>query len=72
MQANTFGAYVLASVVRAFYCGMGRRGIERLETANFLVCANGGHALSRPKYYAERELAFAEIRGVLTGLSVAA
>ena len=65
-------SFARASVVRAFYCGTGRRGVERWETANLLICNNGGRALSRPKYYAEHELAFAEIRGVLTGLSVAA
>ena len=61
-----------ACVLRAFYCGMGRRGVERWEAANLLLSKMGGKPMSRPKYYAEHEVGFAEVRGVLTGLARAA
>lgn len=61
-----------ACVLRAFYCGQGRKGIERWETANLLLANAGGKLLSRPKYYAEHEVGFAEVRGFLTGLAQAA
>ncbi len=61
-----------ACVLRAFYCGQGRRGVERWETANRLLCHVGAKVVSRPKYYAEHEVGFAEVRGFLTGLARAA
>ncbi|WP_312681026.1 hypothetical protein [Stenotrophomonas chelatiphaga] len=61
-----------ACVLRAFYCGQGRKGVERWETANLLLANCSKKVLSRPKYYAEHEVGFAEVRGFLTGLARAA
>lgn len=61
-----------ATVLRAYYCGTGRRGVERLETANLMLARMRIEPLSRPKFLAAHELAFAEVRGFLTGLSAAA
>lgn len=61
-----------ATVLRAYYCGVGRRGVERLETANAMLAKAGCGPISKPKFFATHELAFAEVRGVLTGLSAAA
>lgn len=61
-----------ATVLRAYYCGTGRRGVERLETANRMLARMGFSPLSKPKFFATHEVAFAEVRGILTGLSAAA
>ncbi|HEY5805053.1 MAG TPA: hypothetical protein VIT90_15305 [Lysobacter sp.] len=61
-----------ATVLRAYYCGMGRRGGERFEIANDLLVGFGLAQLSRTKYFAEHDLGVAEIRGVLFGIARAA
>lgn len=63
---------VRATVMRGYYCGIGRRGGERLEIANELMRRMGQRPVSRPKYFAEHELGVAEVRGVLLGLARAA
>jgi hypothetical protein len=64
-----------ACILRGFYCGMGRKGIERLEVTRSMirrVITVPGYQLSRPKFFAEEEIGRAEIRGVLIGLAMAA
>lgn len=63
---------IRATVLRAYYCGMGRRGSERFEIANDLLVGFGLAQLSRTKYFAEHDLGVAEIRGVLFGIARAA
>lgn len=62
-----------ACCLRAMYCGTGRRGVERLETARLLLatCADNAR-LSRGQYYTLVELGEATVYGVLMGLSRAA
>lgn len=61
-----------AVVLRAYYCGMGRRGVERFETANEILAKMHKACLSRSKYFAEHELGFERVRGVLLGMARAA
>ncbi|MFC3816547.1 hypothetical protein [Lysobacter sp. GCM10012299] len=61
-----------ATVLRAYYCGKGRRGAERLELANEMLASLGGERLSRGRYFTEHELGVAEVRGVLVGIARAA
>lgn len=61
-----------ATVLRAFYCGVGRRGHERHETANSMLARYGLPALSRSKYFAEHELGFEAVRWSLNGIEAAA
>lgn len=63
----------LACVLRAYYCGSGRRKVERWETANLLITYTGaGRAVSVRQYLHMHDVGFAQIRGVLTGLAIAA
>jgi len=64
-----------ACILRSFYCGIGRKGVERLEVANGMVrrVMNAPeYRLSRPRFFAEEEIGRAEVRGVLIGLQMAA
>lgn len=58
----------LAAVLRAFYCGNGRRGSERREAAEGLL----GESLSRQRYYVYHDLGFQRVAGSLSVLSRAA
>lgn len=49
-------APLLACVLRAYYCGSGRRGVERYEIAQEL----SGQQFSRRTYFNRHDLAFAE------------
>lgn len=62
-----------ACCLRAYYCGQGRRGVERLETAQELVRRVTGRRwlLGKRAYFAEVELGTAEVRGALLGLAMA-
>lgn len=60
-----------AVVLRAYYCGHGRRGTERFDEANELCMGYNLPTISRPKYFSEHELGLAEVRGVLLGLALA-
>lgn len=62
----------LACVMRGFYCGSGRRKVERWETANLLLANAGGRVVSQRQYLALHEVGFAQVRGVLTGIAIAA
>lgn len=61
-----------ATVLRAFYCGKGRRGVERFEIANDMLVGFRLQQVTRSRYFSERELGEAEVRGMLLGLSRAA
>lgn len=61
-----------ACVLRAFYCGRGRKGIERLAIAEDLVRRahnDPGLRVARQRFFVEEELGRSEIRGLLSGLS---
>lgn len=62
----------LACVMRGFYCGSGRRKVERWETANLLIAYTGGKPVSVRQYLSMHEVGFAHVRGVLTGIAIAA
>lgn len=64
-----------ACVLRGFYCGMGRKGIERLEvTQNMVrrVLQLPSYRLARARFFSEEELGRAEVRGYLNALAMAA
>lgn len=61
---------VIASVLRAFYCGSGRRKVERWETANALIERAGHKAVSQRSYLSLHDLGVAQVRGVLRGIAV--
>lgn len=56
---------IAACVLRAMYCGQGRRGVERLEIAREL----SRHRLSRTQYYAIHDDAFRFVRERLCDLA---
>lgn len=62
-----------ACCLRAYYCGQGRRGVERLETAQALVRSVTGRRwlLGKRQYFNLVDLATAEVRGALLGLAMA-
>ncbi|NIJ86973.1 hypothetical protein FHY35_004023 [Xanthomonas arboricola] len=53
---------VMACVMRGYYCGLGRKNVERWETANNLV-ANAGHPPLRLGAYLTLRLAGFELVG---------
>ena len=53
---------VLACVLRAYYCGRGRRKVERWETANLLI-ANAGYPVVRQRAFLEMAAVGAEMVG---------
>lgn len=63
-----------ACCLRAFYCGQGRRGVERLEIAQRLVRAATGRQIDirRGAYYALVEHGESEVRGALIGKTLSA
>ena len=61
---------VIASVLRAYYCGSGRRKVERWETANLLIATAGHKAVSQRNYMSLHDLGVAQVRGVLRGIAV--
>ena len=63
---------VRATVLRAYYCGRGRRGEERHETANEMLRRMGLPELGRRKYFSEHDLGFEAVRWMLNGLEAAA
>lgn len=62
----------MACVLRAYYCGSGRRHVERLETANLLCRAAMCKTLSLSAYKALHALGFERVRGQLEGMARAA
>ncbi len=61
-------APLLAIVLRAYYCGSGRRGVERWEIAQQLACTT----FTRSAYFAYHDLGFQRVVGALTALTLAA
>jgi hypothetical protein len=51
-----------AIVLRAYYCGSGRRGIERVEIANELLRAAQLPRIHRRTYFHEHGIGFTEVR----------
>lgn len=62
----------MACALRGYYCGSGRRKVERWEQANLLLASAGSRAVSARQFLALQELGFQRVRGYLEGLSVAA
>lgn len=56
-----------ACAMRAYYCGAGRRGVERLEIARELIGRSTGDRsmLGRRAYFGLVDLGRAEVRGAL-------
>lgn len=54
-----------AVVLRAYYCGSGRRGVERVEIANELLRSAGLPRIHRRAYFIEHGAAFADVRQAL-------
>lgn len=63
---------VLACVLRGYYCGSGRRKVERWETANLLIATAGFQPIHVRRYLVMQELGTATVGGVLRGLAIAA
>lgn len=61
-----------AVVLRAYYCGQGRRGEERLETANTMLARMGLPTIGRRRYFSEHDLGFEAVRWMLNGIEAAA
>lgn len=64
-----------ACILRGFYCGMGRKAVERLDVSQNMirrVLEQPTYRLARARFFAEEEIGRAEVRGVLTGLALAA
>lgn len=61
-----------ACVLRAYYCGQGRRRVERYETANLLITYTGGRVISLSQYRNLHLLGVAHVRGALSGIAMAA
>ena len=66
------GQMVVACILRGYYCGAGRRKFERWETANILISNAGHKPISQRQYINLHEVGVAQVRGVLTGMSMAA
>ncbi|KWV17150.1 hypothetical protein [Xanthomonas translucens] len=65
-------APALGWVLRAYYCGQGRRKIERWETANLLLTTAGLAAVSQPSYLDMARRGTERVHGVLLGTAKAA
>lgn len=61
-----------ACVLRAWYCGSGRRKVERWETANLLIASLGGKTVTQRHYLTLHGLGFQTVRGALIGIARAA
>jgi len=62
----------MACSLRAYYCGQGRKKVERFETAIMLMSNCGQRAVSSRQYLSLVELGFQRIRGRLEGSALAA
>lgn len=62
----------LACVLRAYYCGQGRRKMERWETANLLISNMGLKVVTQRHYMTLHEIGLATVRGALIGIARAA
>ncbi len=62
----------MACALRAYHCGMGRRKVERFETANTLLARCSARPVSNRQYLNLVELGFQRVRGTLEGFALAA
>lgn len=62
----------IACVMRAMYCGQGRRKVERWETANLLLANMGLNVVSQRHYMTLHEMGLQTVRGALIGIARAA
>lgn len=60
----------MACSLRAYYCGQGRKKVERFETAIMLMTNCGQRAVSNRQYLSLVELGFQRTRGIFEGLAV--
>lgn len=63
---------VMAAVLRGYYCGVGRRKVERYEAACEQLERIGARRVSVRQYLTVHDLGFQRVRGRLEGLSRAA
>ena len=59
-------------VLRAYYCGQGRRKNERWETANLLLATAGLQTVSKPSYLDMARRGTERVHGMLLGFARAA
>lgn len=62
----------MACSLRAYYCGQGRKKVERFETAIMLMTNCDQRAVSNRQYLSLVELGFQRVRGRLEGQALAA
>lgn len=62
----------MACSLRAYYCGQGRKKMERFETAIRLMATCDQRAVSNRQYLSLVELGFQRVRGRLEGAALAA
>jgi len=62
----------MACALRAYHCGMGRRKVERFETALLLLANSGQRPVSNRQYLSLVELGHQRLRGWFEGASMAA
>lgn len=55
----------LAVVLRAYYCGSGRQGVERRETAEAML----GRKIDRRAYYTYHDLGFQRVAGAMSAIA---
>lgn len=61
-----------AWVLRAYYCGQGRRKVERWETANMLLANAGWPPVSLPSYMDLARMGTERVHGMLLAVATAA
>lgn len=66
------GQRQVACVLRAYYCGSGRRKVERWETANLLIAYAGLGVVNQRQYLNLHEIGFDMVREKLSGMRQAA
>lgn len=60
----------MACVLRAYYCGSGRKAVERLAQARYLIQQfEPDTNLSKTKYFTLHDLGFQRVAGVLQGIA---
>lgn len=64
--------FAMACAMRGYYCGVGRRKVERFDTANYLLARGGASQISNRRYLGLVELGFQRVRGRLEGGMLAA
>jgi hypothetical protein len=65
-------APAISFVLRAYYCGKGRRKFERWETANMLLAYSGNEMVSQSSYIDMARRGTERVHGMLLGLARAA